>query len=183
MIANVEKCDFKLDERVWIVCSPNHIMNTTIKGFYCLIYDGGKKGIIASPRGVRVDNFILDDYFKDMDDSNVPLKYLTKDEEKAIGWMKFYPVSMTDEEWLLSIGDRDKEENEKGNIEDGCELGQCCASISNIRDQLTACKEKGGIIGWEVEQLQLTIDESHHDMPGEHKLLDKIFKQLNVSWE
>ena len=179
-----EKIDFELGEEVWVVCGPNHSMKTSIIAFRGMVINGIREKAIGIFREAKLSNLILEKYFADIDNGDiVPLKYLTKDGDKAGEWMKFYPVRMNSNEWLVTIGDRDIKENEIGNIENGCELGSCCADISNIRDCLVRCQEKGGIIGWEREDLQGIIDNSCHNLPENHLFLDRIFSQLNIKWE
>jgi hypothetical protein len=187
MIVDFEKIKFELDEEVWVICGPNSIMKTSIRAFQGIIFNSSKKSgnVIGIAKEAKLSNWILEDYFPEVGDgSAVPFKYLTKDEDKAREWMKSYPVSMrSPEEWLIAIGDRDKQEDEIGYIEDGCELGSCCSNISDIRDCLIRCKEKGGLIGWEREDLQWKIDNSGHDIPEDHRFLDKIFSQLKIEWK
>jgi len=177
-----QQSKFELGDEIYAVCGPDNVVKSSIKYFQGLILKDRKKEIICFAKQADIGTFIFDKYFNDIDNCMVPLKYLTKNEEKALEWKKWYPVSMT-EEWLEAIGDRDKQEDEVGNIEDGCELGICCANISEIRDVLYKCREKGGMIGWERENLQQRLDNSCHDKPETHTLLDKIFEQVGVEWK
>ena len=189
-----EKPNFDLNEEVWVICGPNHTMKSSIIAFQSLIFKDSKDSIIGIAQQAKLANLILDDYFDDIDDRNiVPFKYLTKDEDKAREWMKVYPATMTDEEWLKMIGKRptfkeikESFKNKKFDSEssiDECELSRCCGNISDIRDCLYRCLLMGSLIGWEREDLQWKIDNSNHDIPENHKLLDKIFLQLNIKWK
>ena len=98
---------FELGEDVWVICGPNHIIRSSITAFQSMIFKDRKDNIIGIAKKARLSHFILDNYFKDMDNSGIiHFKYLTKDEDKARGWMKVYPVEMTEEEWLKTIGER-----------------------------------------------------------------------------
>lgn len=184
MIVDFEHPNIELDDEIWIICGPNDIMKSTVTAFQGLVFKDNKKNLEGIFREVIISHFVLNDYFYDLNGalSIVPFKYTTKDEDKAREWMKVYPVYMTDEEWLLAIGDRDKGEDEIGNIDDGCELSCCCANISDVRDCLIRCKDKHGLIGWEREDLQWKINNCNHDRPNQNELLDKIFSQLEVEW-
>ena len=184
---------FELDEEVWVICGPNHIMRSPIRAFQGLIFKDRKNKTACIAHSAKLSSLITDYYFDDMKDvSIVPLKYLTKDEDKARGWMKVYPVLMIDEEWLKAIGKRPNLEEIKKSFKnetfdsessiDDSELGTCCANMSDIRDCLIRCQEKGGLTGWEREDLQWKINNSYHTIPENHVLLDKIFGQLEIRW-
>lgn len=178
-----EPPNFELDSLVYVVCGPNEVVKTTICSFRGLIFNDLRLGTMAIAKEARISKLILNDYFKEIEYEYVPFLYLTKTEEEATELAQWIPVSLTDNEWLLSIGDRDIKEDLPGNIEDGCELGQCCANISEIRDVFIKCKEKGGMIELERRELKDRLEHSCHDMPEEHEILDKILKQLNLEWK
>ncbi len=100
---------------------------------------------------------------------------IADNEDIAKQLMKFTTVQITEEQWELAIGDREKETH----YED-CELQSCCANISRIRDLLLLCKKQKGMNASDIEELKETI--SDHEKPSPMVALNSILQQLGVEW-
>lgn len=109
---------------------------------------------------------------------------ITTDESLAQSEMKFTPVSLSDEEWQLAIGERGydadfSKDGSKVDIED-CELGLCCKDISDIRDILIECKENGGLNHRQIKRLSELI--ILHEPPTKMEHLKKILDAVALRW-
>jgi len=161
------------DRKAYAIVGPNNYKEIEISGFVStLIHNKGKFEVYIQK--ARVDKLFKSEYFNDCDCNygEVIIKRLVKTENKAKELVKFREVKLTNKEWFNAIGDR----NILDSIEE-CELQSCCAVISNIRDILIKCKEKNGLIVYEIEELKQNIDE-HEEIEG--KVLEEIFKQLGI---
>ncbi len=117
-------------------------------------------------------------------------RYFFASKEKAIEMGRFWPVKLSDEEWLDCIGDRQIIDG-PGNTSDGCELTACCAAISDIRDALIEIKFDKGVC--EVDRLilkGLLEDHEHIETVGfgaaspksQTPILSKLLGMLELTW-
>lgn len=183
--------DFKIDDKVYWVRGPESVTEGKITAFGATIVRS-RNTLIAIPQTARLSVLAYSDYFE-VDWDAVPLQYLTKDKAKALAWFLFFPVKCDGDDWIKAIGKRPTfEEIEKAAREktydsedslDTCELQRCCANISDVRDALIRCMDKGGLIGWERENLQWLVNNSCHDKPKDTPILNSILEQLGVKWK
>ena len=87
----------------------------------------------------------------------------------------FVQVHVSANEWEQALGNREKETHHED-----CELQSCCANISSIRDWLLQCKEDGGMVQDDIQQLDEALKA--HDKPTETPVLESILKQLGLEW-
>ena len=187
-----DKPRFEIGEYVWMVCAPNHSALVEIRNFNALIYQDRFGKCLAHAVSAKINSYIIDGWFDDIDHDTVPFKYMTKDEEEAKRWMKPWTVDLTDGEWFKTIGKRPTfEELHKSAVEktfdsedslEESELGSCCSTLSDIRDIFITCRDKGQITGWERELLQKLLN-GNHDKHKDTPLLDRVLEQLDATWK
>ena len=183
---------FEIGERVWMVCSPNHSALVEIRGFQATIFKNSSDDLEAYTEQAKINIWITDDWFNDMEDDIIPFKYMTRDEEEAKRWMKPWTGELTDDEWFKMIGKRPSVEEIIKAVKGGkfdseesleeSELGSCCATLAEIRNVFIKCRDRGEITGWERELLQELVN-GNHDRNEDTPLLDKVLKQLDVIWK
>jgi len=184
---------FDLGNKVYGVLGPRNTCCGEITAYQTWAAENGKDEILVMPFAARLSVFTITDYFSDIDDDAIPFRYLTDDKEEAERWSKVIFVECSDEDWFIAIGHRPTvaemvEAGKRGlfDSEDSLEeseLGSCCSNIAAIRNILVRSQERGSIIGWEAEHLQLLVDSSGHDMPEDAPVLADILKQLNIEWK
>jgi len=168
---------FDIGKEVYVLLGPYHSGRGTITAYRTwAIKDEQNDRIRIIPNAVRLDIFTHSGYFDDIESDAVPFKYLANSEEQIEKWSKKITVKISDGDWNKVVGRRQHDTFEE------FELQPCCNSISNIREMLFLCRDNDGLIGWEVEQLQETINNSTHDMPTESPILESILEQLNIIW-
>jgi hypothetical protein len=112
--------------------------------------------------------------------------FTSKEEaEKAAYWWK---VEVSEEEWLLAIGDRKIKSPEAGNIDDGCELliGEIGDGTSKIRNWLMKAKERGGLMEIDRQHVQELIDGCWtypEALDNADSKLGLVLKQLGLTWQ
>lgn len=99
---------------------------------------------------------------------------LYPNEEMAMFNARWVPVTLTEEEWLATIGSEDRDGEPE--LSPGC-----CGQIGLIRDMLFTCKRQGGMIVADVKKLQKALDH-HEPLTSDAPNLNKIFTQLGVNW-
>jgi len=99
--------------------------------------------------------------------------------EKAEKASKFLPVTATNDEWLLAIGDRDIEDDDSPYHIDNSNFPSCCANMSAARDILLYCKEEGGLIAHDREPLKYLLRT--HNRYDVDDPLKGILKQLRIN--
>lgn len=183
----------RLRDTVYFACGPDRVDKAEIASFRAVVFNT-ENGILALPKAARLTILASSAYFKDVEWNDVPLKYLTTDEDKATEWAVFYPVQCSKEDWFKAIGKRPtfkeirKALGKKGLDSevslDECELQRCCAHISDIRDVFEICQEKKGLMGWHRKHLKWLIETAPHDMDNFiGSILSRVLKQLNLEFE
>lgn len=101
------------------------------------------------------------------------------EKSKAEAASKFSEVHADEVTWKLAVGDRDvKDEDSPYSIEN-CGLPACCGDISEARDILFYCKQQGGLLVHDQEELSGLIT-GHGFEYGRGSPMGKILGQLGI---
>lgn len=158
------KPKFKIDDLIWVQAKDGP------KACRVLSYNakiGGENDKLI----VVLQSYSVSDYC--VDTVHPKLAFSSKEEvERAF---EIIPVKATDDQWFDAIGMRP--ETPRLEYDEDCDLGVCCATISNIRDFLAEAMRRGSLYRHEVEELQRLVDS--HDKPG-GDALTPILTQLGI---
>lgn len=202
---------------------------TTVRSYHCKAFTEKQMnlvsgdGIVVMVMGVETDSIIFD-----RSEDALIKPYLSPweiylDEKSVKHDARWYPLNLTDQEWMNLHGTREANEEEEENrkkhwdekhlkareiekeIEklriqkqkisepwihhleaesvsiDECELGPCCANISEVRDMLMDASAYGGIIYRNVRRITDNLLNSHPEWlrkDRETPSWNKIMKQL-----
>lgn len=166
-----------IDDSAYAIIGPDDFSKVIISAFDCVLYFPDESSTFnLIPRIARIDKFLFTNYFEDqyIEPGYIRLNRLVKTKKEAIRLTKFYPVKMNEKEWVKITGVRD----DRTNIDEDCELTVCCAAISHIRDLLLKCKEKGGLIQYDIELIKIEMKSCFPT--GGINLLGKVLDQLAI---
>ena len=92
---------------------------------------------------------------------------------------RFLEVQADEEIWRLAIGDRKVKDTNSPYHIDNSGLPICCGNISDARDILAYCKNEGGLIVFERDQLGYLL-KGHEHPKSDEEPLGSILKQLEI---
>lgn len=180
-----KKPRFKSGDTVYVILM-NEIEKTYIRSAICeLLYCTEKKEeyiIFTGWYDVGIFTFT-----KTLSPSLIQDKFIYKTNKEALKMIKWYPAKLTEEQWLLAVGDRDISDG-PGNIEDGCDLpiGDSNDGTSEIRSLLLLVKKNKGCTELSRIQLQNQINSCPNrpeSLNNPKSNLSKLLKQLKLKWK
>lgn len=119
--------------------------------------------------------------------SLIHAKFVFKTEKEAKKMVEWHPVTLTEKQWLLAVGNRDIADG-PGNIDDGCDLliSETNDGTSELRTLLLLAKINKGIMELDKTGIQnwISICPNRPKALNDPKSnLSKLFKQLNLKWK
>lgn len=162
--------EYKTGDQVFIYCQVNKEISKTEVLAYVSETFFDENAPISRLLSYRLRRINLDDQY-----GNWTPDYIYSTKEDAEKQTKFFPVTLTEQEWFDAIGL--KKDSDRTNYDENCELQPCCAVVSEMRDVLFDCLLDGGLINQDIKILE-DIFNKHSIPQGEN--LDKIFDQLGL---
>lgn len=168
--------EFKPGDVVWIIygrkCVEQIVRSVKIEAYL----DGDDIATVCTGY-----TFSLLSFSNTNDGSFLPC-HVYGDRDTAMRLAKWYPVNLSDHEWLAFLGNRDDSDSL-----DECELQSCCSSISKCRSILYDCQNYGGLILRDVERIMKLLDDAHPEFLSRSKLAENncvnainVFGQLKI---
>lgn len=153
----------------------NDVHEDEILGYFCILGKDENKNDILYPTDyrLRIVNMDRGDFLDAWKSDEFFLSY-----QEAKDMAVTYPVLATEDEWFKAIGL--KNDSNRLEYDEECELAPCCSTISDIRSLLATIMKNELCTGMQKQTLISLMNA--HEPTGLSPTLDKILSQLNISW-
>ena len=177
----MNKPEFEIGQTVFLP-SRQGAERTEITGYISLVRQSSEGKLISGVRLYQVNPFGIERIGSEtvLSDELTGRNFYT-DKKQAQAASRFLGVALDDESWKLAIGDREIEDEDSPYSLSNCNLGICCANISEARDILYLCREQKGLLVHDRDEMCGLIFDEHDFQYGAGSPIAQIFKRLEVN--
>jgi len=178
---------FPIGQTIYIPQKNRGALEVKVLGWHAVMLKrDGSEELYAIVQEYDIGEYVFVRRGDCLDTTNTVLRSECYDDRtKAQKASEFLKVELNKKAWKLAIGDRNIRDKSSPYHLENCNLHPCCAEISAIRDILLYCRENGGLIVHERDELVRLMQQHgfRHNKQSPMNPLRMIFEQLGIDYD